>query len=113
MGDVVKFIATLLGIVVLMLCIGWAFTGNNFFLYKYFAPQYEQVRREVFKGSEAYREGMLQELSQMHLDYIKGTTEQKAAIASVVMHRVAYFDTKLLTPELREFIAEVRNEQTK
>jgi hypothetical protein len=113
LADVLKFLIGLVGVIAIMMGLAWAFTGNDFFIYKYFAPQYEQTRRDVFKGSEAYREGVLQELSQMHLDYIKGTPEQKAAISSIVMHRISYFDTKLLTPELRDFIAEVRNEQSK
>jgi hypothetical protein len=40
----------------------WVFQGNDFFLTRFFAPKYEQVRRETFENSKAYRDGMVQEL---------------------------------------------------
>jgi hypothetical protein len=81
---------------------------------KIFAPRYEQVRRETFEQSKAYRQGAVQELEAMHLDYIRATDpEQKAAIKSIVLHRIADYDPAMLTPDLQLFINQLRNEETR
>ena len=54
--------------IILLLGLGWLVTGNDFFLFKVFAPKYEQVRRETFEQSKAYNQGMIQELQNMQFD---------------------------------------------
>lgn len=100
-----------LGTVVLM-GITWAFTGNDFFLYQYFAPKREAVRREVFEQSKAYRQGMVQELQNMQFEYVKASPSQQDALASIILHRVADFNENDLPPDLRSFIQQLRNKRT-
>ena len=64
-----KATAATIGILVALLALGWLFTGNDFFLFKVFAPKYEQVRRETFEQSKAYRQGAIQELQNMQFQY--------------------------------------------
>ena len=106
---------TLIGLVagslLLMLGLAWIIEGNNFFLYKVFAPREEQVRREVFEQSKSYNDGMLQELYSMQLDYVKAkNAEQKAAIKSVILHRVSGYDQNKLPFDLRQFINQLKSE---
>lgn len=103
----------LTGILVIIgiLGLGWVATGNDFFLYKYFAPKYEQVRRETFEESKAYRQGMIQELQNMQLEYVKATPEQKQVLASVILHRIADFDEKALPPDLWKFVIDLKRDQ--
>src|SRR5271157_1542722 len=72
-------------VVIIGLGLAWIVQGNDFFMYRYFAPKQEQVRREVFEQSKAYNDGMIQELRTMQLDYIKGTKEQKDGMRSVIL----------------------------
>ena len=51
-----KVVGSVLGIVVVCLGFGWIATGNDFFLYKVFAPKYEQVRRETFEQTKSYNQ---------------------------------------------------------
>lgn len=99
-----------LGILVLLLGIGWIAEGNEFFLYKFFAPKQEAVRREVFEQSKAYNQGVAQEIEAAELDYAKASPEQKAAIRSVVLHRIADYDESKLSPDLRSFVDGLRHE---
>ncbi len=103
------------GIVVLAVMLGlvWILQGNDFFLYKVFAPKYEQVRRETFEQSKAYNQGMIQELQNMQFQYEQANPEQKDALASIILHRVADYDETKLPPDLRAFIQKLRDERAK
>lgn len=108
MGTVAGIIAAVVGGILLM----WVLTGNDFFLYKVFAPKYEQVRRETFEQSKAYNQGMVQELQNMQFEYAKATKEQQHALAAIILHRAADYDERQLPPDLRGFIAGLRREAT-
>lgn len=110
MSDNLKVVGVGLLAVVGLLGMTWLMQGNHFFLYKMFAPAYEQVRRETFEQSKAYNQGMTQELDAAYLDYTKGTPEQKAAIKSVVLHRVADYPTKSLPEHLQAWVGKLRDE---
>lgn len=90
--------------------VGWAVEGNSFFMYKFFAPKEEAVRRETFEQSKSYNDGMAQELASMQLDYAKASPEQKAALRSVIVHRYAGYDTGKLPPDLQAFIATIKHD---
>lgn len=95
-------------ILVSVLGISWIVQGNDFFMYKVFAPKYEQARRETFEQSKAYNEGMLQELSKMQLDYETAPEEHKSAMKSLILHRAAGYDQTKLPSDLRNFIQDLK-----
>ena len=94
---------------VLLLGAGWVFQGNDFFLYKVFAPKYEQVRRETFEQTKSYRQGMVQELENMQLAYVKADSAGKRAMAPIILHRAADAQPSTLTPDLNSFLTELRH----
>lgn len=98
----------------LVLALVWVVQGNNFFMYKVFAPAQEQVRRDTFEQSRAYRQGMIQELQNMQYEYVQATPEQKDALASIILHRVADFDLTLpdVPTDLRQFIEQLREQRS-
>ena len=101
MGYVVGFFLLLCGI-------SWIAEGNDFFLYKFFAPKQEAVRRQVFEQSKAYNDGMAQELDNMRFEYLRAKPEQQDALASIILHRVAAYDVSKLPPDLQSFIEKLR-----
>ena len=101
----------MVGVLVVLLGLTWIFQGNDFFLYKVFAPQYEKVRRETFEQSKAYNQGMIQELQNMQFEYIKADQEHKKALASIILHRAADYDENKLPPDLRDFIQQLKRER--
>jgi len=94
-----------------LLGITWMLQGNDFFLYREFAPRYEQVRRETFEQSKAYTQGQIQELQNMQFEYVKASPEQQAALASIILHRVADFDESRLPVDLRAFVQQLRQKR--
>jgi hypothetical protein len=107
-----KPVAIVIGAVVGVLALTWLLEGNNFFLYKVFAPKMEAVRRETFEQSKAYNQGMIQELQNMQFEYAKATPAQQAGLAAIILHRTADYDENKLPMDLRAFIQKLRNERT-
>lgn len=91
-----------------LFALSWIAMGNSFFMYKFFAPKQEQVRREVFEQTKSYRQGMIQELENMRFEYIKAAPEHRAALASIIIHRAADFPAKDMPYDLAIFINEIR-----
>lgn len=105
---------TVIGVLLVVLAIGWVAQGNDFFMFKVFAPKYEQVRRETFEQSRAFNQGMVQELQNMQFEYVKAKPEQRDALASVILHRASGYnlDDPIVPNDLRVFIAELKRDRT-
>lgn len=101
------FLGGLLGITAIM----WVVMGNDFFLYKMFAPKMEQIRRETFEQSKAYNQGMVQELENMQFQYVQAQPEQQKALAPIILHRAADYDINKLPVNLRNFVEDLRRAQ--
>ena len=107
-----KYVGITVAVIVLALGLGWVLQGNDFFLYKAFAPRYEQVRRETFEQSHAYRQGMIQELQNMQFQYIQADPAHRAGLASIILHRVDDVpDAETLPRSLQSFIGCLRGSQ--
>jgi hypothetical protein len=113
MSDFAKSVCFVIGGIVCLFMVIWVIQGNDFFMYKFFAPKYEQARRETFEQSKAYNEGMKQELQNMMFEYIKAKPEHKDALASIVLHRTADYDLEKLPDDLRDFIKKLKAERLK
>ena len=107
-----KAIGISLLVLIGLFALGFVFQGEDFFMYKFWAPKYEQARRETFEQTKSYTQGSIQELQNMQMEYIKGTAEQKAAMASIILHRAADFDENRLPPDLRAFIDGLKSQAT-
>jgi hypothetical protein len=103
-----KVVLAVLAVIVGVLALGWVSQGNDFMLYRYFAPKYEATRRQVFEQTKSYNQGMVQELQNMQFQYEQANDEQKVALASIILHRAADFDEDRLPADLRSFIQKLR-----
>ncbi len=90
----------------------WALAANGLIMTRYFAPRYEQVRRETFEQSKAYNQGVIQELQNMQFQYVQSEPEHRAALASVILRRAADYDADKLPADLGVFIRQLRRERT-
>lgn len=108
-----KYVGFSLLALVALVGLGWIFAGNDLALMKVFAPAREQVRREVFEESKAYRDGMVQELRAMQFEYMKADEAHKAGMANVIRHRLAGFPEDALPSDLRDFVHTLSIEEYK
>jgi hypothetical protein len=95
---------TLLAIAVV---VGLSF--GTYELYHYFAPKYRAVDNQVYHESPQYNEGMIRDLENLQLEYIKANADQKAALKDIILHRFAVYDQNRLPSNLSSFYNELRS----
>jgi hypothetical protein len=111
----VKIAAYVLGGILGIVVLTWIFQGNDFYLYKVFAPRQEAVRRQVFEQSRAFNQGMVQELENMQFKYAEENDEgAKTALADIVIHRASGYnmDDDSVSQSLRSFVQSLKDERT-
>ena len=106
-----KYFFAAISFILSLALLPWFFLGNDFFMYKLFAPKYEQVRRETFEQTKSYNQGMIQELQNMQFEYVKADPQHKPALSAIILHRSADFPIESLPFELRNFINDLRQER--
>ena len=114
MKDVLKTATIIVGLLLLVVGFTWIIQGNNWFMYKVFAPKYEQARRETFEHSRAFNQGMVQELQNMQFQYIREKDPKaKQALASIILHRASGYNLEdpVVPANLRLFINGLKREQ--
>lgn len=107
MKDIFASFLSFIAIIAVILGLSWVFTGNDFFLYKYFAPKQEAVRRQVFEQSKAYNQGMIQELESLQHEYITTDKQHQEALACLIRHRYADYDRSKLPLYLQQFLNQI------
>jgi type II secretory pathway component PulC len=81
---------------------------GSFWAYQYFAPKYRAVDNQVFKQSEQYNDGMIRDLENLQLEYIKADTAQKDAVRAIVLHRFSVYPEDKMPPNLRNFYNDLK-----
>ena len=100
-------IAIFLGVLFAIFALMFIIQGQDFFMYKFWAPKYENARRQVFENTKSYTQGMVQELQGMQIQYINADTNHQAAIAQMIIHDTADFPMDILqqrNPDLYQFV---------
>ena len=77
--------------------------------YKFFAPKYEDARREVFENTKSYLHGVQQDLGKYYLEYQSANEDGKSAIRTTIQIRFAEVDaSKLQSVQLQSFLRNTR-----
>jgi hypothetical protein len=105
MNQAIRDIGTI--ILVIAIVVGVAF--GALYAYKYFAPRYENARREVFENTRSYNEAKLQDLVKYRLEYLKASEEDKPILAQTILHMFANYDEDRLPYELRNFLRDIKD----
>lgn len=95
--------------IILLGAIGFMCQGADFFMFKFWAPKYENVNRQIFENTMSYTQGMAQDLSNAKMQYVQATPDQKAGLASIIVHRFADYDVSKLPPDLQDFLQSLRD----
>jgi hypothetical protein len=113
--SVAKAVGVVLLVLVVACGLGWLAQGNQFFMYKFFAPREEQVRRETFENTRSFNEGMAQELQQIHMDYAKAKAKKDQAgmdlLAETALQRTAGYEISRLPSSTQQFINDLRTQR--
>ena len=87
----------------------WVAQGDQFFLYKVFAPLNESVRRDTMLQSRAYSEATARELFRLKIQYEEAKTDdERQTIKAMVRQEYGAIDIHLLPSELQAFVVSSR-----
>ena len=107
-----KPILTIFGVVVGIAgagAIGWGLTYHDLIFTSFFAPKFENIRRNTFEQSKSFRTGAVQELQNMQFEYIKASPEHKKALADIIRHRATEVPADAMPSDLQSFISNLPN----
>lgn len=73
--------------------------------YKFFAPKYEDGRRETFEGTQSYHQGSIRDFDNLLLAYGEAKSDdEKAIIVETMRHRAAGVESSSIPPRVRTLI---------
>lgn len=104
-----KSILAIVGGVVGTGAIIWGVAYHDLLFTAFFAPKFENVRRNTFEQSKSFRTGAIQELQNMQFEYIRSDAEHKAALADIIRHRAAEIPEDAMPADLQSFISNLPN----
>lgn len=88
---------------------GFGIVAYNLGMQWFFAPKFENVRRQTYENSQSYNDGMVQQLQLIYLEYKKSDKEGKEIIRSIVSRQYANFPQERLPGHLRAFVSSTLN----
>lgn len=93
---------------VVMLIGGWIVQGNNFFMYKFFAPKQEEARRQVYEQTHSYKSGSIQRLNTLCTQIADADEHGKSMLYQVVNQEFADWDIEDVPDYLRSCLSTAR-----
>ncbi len=75
--------------------------------YSFFAPKYENARREVFENTQSYIESKRQSLTNYYDDFRKADNTEKLAIRKLMLQEFANFEIENLTATQQKWYKEM------
>ena len=77
--------------------------------YSFFAPKYRAVDNQVFKESEQYNDGMVRDLENIQMEYMKADAAGRQGLKAIALHRFSVYPEDRLPPNLRNFYDQLRS----
>lgn len=106
-----KWISAAVVFLVVVIGMVWLVQGNDFFMYKVFAPQYAKVQRQTFEQTKSFISGTINELEKYKLQYALAKDQgTKDALASVILHDASNLpDPSVMPADLYLFVQSLKN----
>ena len=100
-----KPLLAIAGGVVALGALTWGLTYHDLIFTSFFAPKFEDIRRNTFERSKSFQTGAVQELQNMQFEYIKADPAHKAALADIIRHRAVEVPADAMPTDLQSFIS--------
>lgn len=102
-----RLFANLLATIVLVVAIIFGLNYLGLANFRFFAPKYENAKREVYENTQSYVEGKRQAITKHYNEWRKADSAEKNAIRAVVLQEFANFDIDKLTPAQYEWYKQI------
>lgn len=106
----IKNILIGVGVVISLFAVVFALNAWGLFNLDFWGTKYRNAHYHIFKNSQSYQQGMIQDLQNMRMKYYDSSTtdEEKEAIRDTVLQRYGSFPTDQLPSDLRNFYFTLR-----
>jgi GH18 family chitinase len=92
---------------ILFLAVMFGLKSLNMISYDFFGTWKEEIRYDIQKESQAYRDGMQRNLSDLKFQYDKADSYGRIGIRETVRHQYAQTNTSEYPPYLQSFLAQM------
>ncbi len=103
-----KQVGVVLAVLVGVLALTWLLQGNDWFMYKFWAPKYEAVRRQTYEQTKSFRQGSIQRLGTLCTQVTEADDEHKPMLRDVISHEFAEWGTADVPAYLQPCLTEAR-----
>src|ERR1019366_3164304 len=94
------------GVVVIFATLFVSIRACNIADTKVFGVAQQNADTEVYRHSEAFREGTQRDFDELYLAYVKATPEEKLAILATMRHRAAGTPTEFVPANIKSLLGE-------
>jgi len=99
-----KTIMLVIGVIILGVAGLFGLQMLGFASFSFFAPKMAEVQNEVFHNTQAYTDGMANDLGDLKIQYEMAPDQgRKDSIRAIIRQRFASYDKSKLPSELRDF----------
>lgn len=88
-----------------LLVLGFVLNAVGLVNYQFFAPKYENARREVFENTKSYRDGSRRDFDNLYLAYKTAKSDdEKAAVLSIIRERASTAPEDVVPAEIKQLL---------
>lgn len=106
MKEILSGIAMIVATIAIL--VGLSYIGYK--SYELYKPRYVAVDNKVFHKSQQYNDGMLRDLENLQMEYIKADVNGKNALRAIILHRFSVYPQDKMSYELKTFYTTLRNQ---
>lgn len=88
-----KLSITLLAVFAAFIALDWLVQGENFFMYKFWAPKYEAARRQTYEQTKSYKQGSIQRLNTLCNQVETADDDHKPMVRDIINQEFAEWNT--------------------
>jgi|AntRauTorckE6833_2_1112554.scaffolds.fasta_scaffold00367_29 hypothetical protein len=112
MGRSTKITLAIAAGIIGLIVLPFALTGLDLAHFAFWAPKYEDAKREVFEETQSYQHGMWRDLRNLKMDYKKAEpgSPERRVIKGTILHRVAPVDREDIPSDLLVFIKQLEDQ---
>jgi hypothetical protein len=95
---------------VLIYAFGFLATGGDLIIYRFWAPRFENAKREVFVQTQSYVQGKNTYIARLRLQYETADASQKEPFRRLILSEAETISVANLTVQNRGFIETLRQQ---
>ena len=105
-----KNVFTSIGLFILIISIIVGCSFGSLAMYKFFAPQWEGARTDVYRNTKSYIEGNIRDFRKLKREYDEADDSQKTTLKTIILQRSDEVDIEKMPQDIVRFINSIQKE---